>query len=43
MGKIIKRGLGGLVALLIVAVGAVYFLSDRAIRVDHGAPTHGSR
>jgi mono/diheme cytochrome c family protein len=41
MGDIIKKVLGGLFMLLIVAIGAVFFLSSRAIRVDYGAPTHG--
>lgn len=41
MLNILKKILGAVVALLIVAVAAVFLLSNRAISVDHGAPLHG--
>jgi mono/diheme cytochrome c family protein len=41
MGKIIKKVMGGVVAFVLVAIGAVFLLSNRALTVDNGAPMHG--
>jgi mono/diheme cytochrome c family protein len=41
MGRIIKKVLGGLVVVFLLAIGAVFVLSNWAISADYGAPLHG--